>query len=357
MPPAEHEAVGGGATTLRNCGNEGPETRSALAQVSCDGIAEKLNTERERLRTQILETRRRRALAHQQMNAVTSRAQLLLGRHNEVERERREACSRYRSARSSRMSAECQMGILRKIDVTNDTFHIWHRGPFGTINGLRLGAEVKGLPALEDEGISAAREGDGAGGTATNKTPAGSTFDFSSIASSFFADSGASNANSTYDSLKVPWPETNAALGQVALLLLTLKQKPNSGIIFLTHELIPMGSSSKVGVLHGEGRASVEYNLFYAEDSFQFFGRRNFNTALDGLFRCLKDAADVAASRDQTISLPYDVLIPVGRGDITIGGLPISYDVATGDVWTRAMKYLLTNLKWLQAFAAKNVDR
>ena len=118
-----------------------------------------------------------------------------------------------------------------------------------------------------------------------------------------------------------------------------------------------MGSSSKVGVLHGEGRASVEYNLFYAEDSFQFFGRRNFNTALDGLFRCLKDAADVAASRDQTISLPYDVLIPVGRGDITIGGLPISYDVATGDVWTRAMKYLLTNLKWLQAFAAKNVDR
>lgn len=28
---------------------------------------------------------------------------------------------------------------LRKANVFNDAFHIWHDGPFGTINGLRLG--------------------------------------------------------------------------------------------------------------------------------------------------------------------------------------------------------------------------
>jgi hypothetical protein len=30
-------------------------------------------------------------------------------------------------------------------NVTNDRFHIWHQGPFGTSNGHRLGAEASSL--------------------------------------------------------------------------------------------------------------------------------------------------------------------------------------------------------------------
>lgn len=31
------------------------------------------------------------------------------------------------------------LGELSSINVLNDCFHIWHDGPFGTINGLRMG--------------------------------------------------------------------------------------------------------------------------------------------------------------------------------------------------------------------------
>ena len=35
-----------------------------------------------------------------------------------------------------------QLEKLRKTNVYNDAFHIWHDGPFGTINGKRLWRQV-----------------------------------------------------------------------------------------------------------------------------------------------------------------------------------------------------------------------
>ena len=35
--------------------------------------------------------------------------------------------------------AESQLERLKRTNVYNDVFHIWHRGPFGTIAGFRLG--------------------------------------------------------------------------------------------------------------------------------------------------------------------------------------------------------------------------
>ena len=45
-----------------------------------------------------------------------------------------------------------------------------------------------------------------------------------------------------------------------------------------------------------------------------------------------------------------------GSGEATVGGLPLAYDPAAGERWTTMCKYLLTNLKWLVAYAAKHVD-
>lgn len=188
----------------------------------------------------------------------------------------------------------------RRINPTNDCFHIWHDGPFGTINGLRLGNY---------------------GG-------------------------------------KVPWSEINAALGTSALLLMTLATRPGSNFRFSTYDIVPMGSFTKIATrpLTRGGYVTV-YNL-YSDDSFQLFGKRNFNMALNGFLQCLKETGDTVALRDCTMAFPYPIEMSDQRkaAVLTIGGLSMSYE-HEGEIWTRALKYFLANLKWLAAFTAKNVDR
>ena len=317
--------------------------------------------ERRKLRAKILEVRKQRAEIRRESDKLTTYSTAVFQQRNAAEADRMDAFVRYRSATSGRASAEAQLDVLRTLDVTNDCFHIWHRGPFGTINGLRLGTDISPASSSVGSGVGVKSSA----GHISSSDGGGGAFDLSSMvagaAASFFSEPNASsaasgnNTGSAFDSFKVPWSETNAALGQVVLLLYVLQAKPNSGIVFKSHELIPMGSCSKIGVRHTDGRATTEYGLFYSDESFSFFGKRNFNTALNGLFHCLKDVINVASRRDRTITLPHEVIIPSGRGEITIGGLPINFDGNNGESWSKAMKYLLTDLKWLVAFTTKNI--
>lgn len=43
------------------------------------------------------------------------------------------------SAENQLKYAEMQLDRLTKVNAFNATFHIWHNGHFGTINGFRLG--------------------------------------------------------------------------------------------------------------------------------------------------------------------------------------------------------------------------
>ena len=318
---------------------------------------ERLEEEYRILRTKILTVRERRSEVRKFTNAVTKRKSEWLIRHNEVERDLSDAVSKYKSATMRRQAATECLEISRKLSPMSDCFYIWHRGPFGTINGLRLGSESPSFSptALNDDAsIGSSRV------TGFLNAPTKSDFDLSALIlsgptlSSDVVHAGGFD-KSTHKNVKVPWSEVNAALGMAALLLSTLEKKPGSGFKFLTHDIVPMGHCSKIGVLQPDGRPSALYNLFYTDDSFQFFGKRNFNTALDGLFHCLKDATDAASRIDKTIVLPYNVDIS-SRGEITIGGVPTSLGV-DGKKWTRAMKYFLTDLKWLIAFTTKNADR
>mmetsp|Transcript_13779 Transcript_13779/g.18028 ORF Transcript_13779/g.18028 Transcript_13779/m.18028 type:complete len:284 (-) Transcript_13779:1108-1959(-) len=186
----------------------------------------------------------------------------------------------------------------RRVNPTNDCFHIWHDGNFGVINGLRMG------------------------------------------------NYGAN----------VPWSEINAAIGTSALLLAVLANRPGS-CFRPTYEIVPMGGFSKITTRpRRRGDTVVTYNLF-SDDSFQIFGKRNFNTALGMLLCCLKDASDAVILRDRTMAFPYAIVSTGTRPtDLTIGGLNIAYE-KKGEQWTRALKYFLTDLKWLVAFSTKNVDR
>jgi beclin 1 len=100
---------------------------------------------------------------------------------------------------------------------------------------------------------------------------------------------------------------------------------------------------------------SITYYDLFTDDSFHLFGKRNFNIALTGLVRCIAEAEETVQERDRTIALPHPIDAS-SRGEMTIGGLPIAYG-PDGEQWTRAMKYLLTDIKWLVAFTTKHVDR
>jgi len=54
---------------------------------------------------------------------------------------------------------------------------------------------------------------------------------------------------------------------------------------------------------------------------------------------------------DPVLQLPY----PMAQ-DGRIGDLHVSYTGNDDEKWTRAMKFLLTNLKWIVAWAAKHLQ-
>lgn len=234
--------------------------------------------ERRKLRAKILEVRKQQAEIRRESDKLTTYSTAMFQQRNAAEADRIDAFIRYRSATSGRASAEAQLDVLRSLDVTNDCFHIWHRGPFGTINGLRLGTDISPASSSVGSGVG----GQSSAGHSSSSDGGGGAFDLSSMvagaAASFFSEPNTSSAasgnitGSAFDSFKVPWSETNAALGQVVLLLSVLQAKPNSGIVFKSHELIPMGACSKIGVRHTDGRAPTEYGLFYSDESFSFLG-------------------------------------------------------------------------------------
>ena len=182
--------------------------------------------------------------------------------------QRQESIDEYHSMLQQRASISNYLEYALKWNVTNDCFHIWYNGPFATINGLRLGWEAAPLPVLEDDspaprlhggplisivppspnGVAAAMKTTERrpfllfGGGGGNNSHGDNNGNNPSTSQNSTSSSGEPATN-----LRVPWMELNSALGQVVLLLDTLQKKPNSGIVYTSHVLQPMGSTSKIG--------------------------------------------------------------------------------------------------------------
>jgi hypothetical protein len=338
----------------------------------------------QQLRERLEQIRKRR---QQLQNLVDSKIdpqlQATLHRLESLHLQRQETLDQYQSSLEHRTSVSRYLEYAQKWNVTNDCFHIWHHGPFGTINGLRLGAEAPPLPVLDDimakvgsaHTITIPSSPNGAAAAAIKSTEPPRRYHLFSSSMAATVNNNTSPAEThagTYKPeapLKIPWIEINSALGQVALLLHVLEQKPHSGISY-GHEIQPMGSTSKIGISRSETAAVTYYNLC-SDDGFSLFGKRNFNIALQTLLECIYTAAHAIQQRDRTIAIPHAIQPPRAQQHLhqhqhsrannntsaewTIGGLSIHYGL-DGVEWTRAMKYLLTNVKWLVAYSAKHVD-
>ena len=180
---------------------------------------------------------------------------------------------------------------LKRTNISNEAFHIWHEGPFGIINGFRLGR----LPNIQ-----------------------------------------------------VEWAEVNAAWGQAALLLATIAGK--LGFTFQHYRVIPMGSYSKIAKI---GQEKYQVYELSTTGSMGMFSRSTFNAGMGAFLVCLNELCVDAQNYDRGLLLPYGMLPE--RGEMVHNGVSVSMKLSgsTEEKWTTACKYMLTNLKWLLAWSTK----
>lgn len=179
--------------------------------------------------------------------------------------------------------AQAQLDKLTETNVFNATFHIWHDGHFGTINNFRLGR----LP-----------------------------------------------------NVPVEWSEINVAWGQTVLLLHSLAKKMN--LTFKRYRLVPYGSHSYLESLEDRSR---ELPLHFA-GGFKFLWDTRFDQAMVAFLDCLQQFKEEVERRSPEFLLPYRM--DKGKIEDTSTGQQCSVKIQfnSEEQWTKALKFMLTNMKW-----------
>ncbi|KAG0679713.1 autophagy protein 6 [Kluyveromyces marxianus] len=203
------------------------------------------------------------------------------------------------SLKNQRVVTLNHIDSLRKLNIYNETFRISHKGPFGTINELRLGSVPK---------------------------------------------------------IQVPWTEINAALGQVVLLLSLIVEK--TSLPLPDYNLKPMGSTS---VIEKRDLQTDQWFVLKAYGGSEFslsslFHKENpIDKALLAILEIIKKLSENVSSNTSesaSIELPYDI------SDDKINGLSILLKSSSPSLeWTTACKFLLTNIKWLLAFSTSRINK
>ena len=148
--------------------------------------------------------------------------------------------------------------------------------------------------------------------------------------------------------LPVEWWEINAAWGQAVLLLDTLARA--LGVVFTRGKLIPRGSFPQVH----DGRGVAE-----------LYGPANkilcisYDRAQVGFLACLKEFSEVLQARgavdDKDKRQPFGMKYAI-QGD-RVGGYSIRYGLSRDRAWTKALKYMLVNLKFCLKATLEVMDR
>ncbi|XP_014219117.1 beclin-1-like protein [Copidosoma floridanum] len=198
-----------------------------------------------------------------------------------------------RSLENQLAYAVSQLERLKKTNVFNATFHIWHSGHFGTINSFRLGR----LP-----------------------------------------------------SAPVDWSEINAAWGQTTLLLTALARKMD--LTFKRYKLVPFGNHSYIEVLDQHKELPL-----YGSGGFKFLWDTKFDAAMAAFLDCLQQFREEVENSKSGFSLPYR--IEKGRIEDCSTGSSYSIKIQfnSEEQWTKALKFMLTNLKWGLAWVSSQFDK
>ncbi|KAL8618007.1 hypothetical protein ACOMHN_040231 [Nucella lapillus] len=216
----------------------------------------------------------------------------------ELKRSRMELADDKMSVENQMQLSTAQLNKLKQVNVFNSTFHIWHSGHFGTINGFRLGR----LPSVQ-----------------------------------------------------VEWSEINAAWGQAALLLYSLARKVE--LTFKKYKLVPYGSYSYIENLEWDRRKKKEEPkefTLYASGGFKFFWDTKFDLGMAAFLACLEQLWEKINDGN---NMPYAIYGDRLQDRETHNSFSIKTQFNCEEQWTKALKLMLTNLKWclswIQAHGAR----
>jgi len=194
----------------------------------------------------------------------------------------------YRSLECRLKYGQGQLDKLKKLNLFNATFNIWHSGHFATINGFRLGR----LP-----------------------------------------------------SVPVEWSEINAAWGQTAFLLSSLAKAVGMKD-FQRYQVVPYGNWSYVKVL-----ADGKVLPLYGTGGLRMIFDSKFDSAMVAFLDCLQQFA-VEVERQGGFSLPYEIDKGKIRDNNTGHYFSVKLQFNSEESWTKALRYMLTNLKWALAYVS-----
>ena len=258
-----------------------------------------LRLEEEGLRGRLLRSEARRREIAEERAGQLSRAQQLKGEEqrywsefNAHQRSMLALRDEQLSLRHQLHYSTEQLAVLKKNNVLSSVFYIWHNGHFGTINGLRLGR---------------------------------------------------------LQTLHVEWSEVNAAWGQTAFLLSTLARL--AGVRFERFKLVPYGNQSFVEVL--EGRRGRILPL-YSTSGIRLWTDVKFDLAMVAFLDCLDQlkAHIEQSSSAAHFSLPYRIdKEHIGDGKEFYS---VRTQFNTPEKWTKALKFVLTDLRWALAWITTN---
>lgn len=142
--------------------------------------------------------------------------------------------------------------------------------------------------------------------------------------------------------LQVEWDEINAAWGQAVLLLHTMAQTCR---LSFSYRLAPMGSYPRVA-----DRKAV-HDLFGPVSKLYC---TQYDRAMTCYLTCLKEFALFAAQRDRLAGRRQVFELPYAIEGSDVGGLTIKLMFNKDARWTKALKYMLTDLKWCLEWVVAN---
>jgi len=138
----------------------------------------------------------------------------------------------------------------------------------------------------------------------------------------------------------VEWEEINAAWGQTALLLQTLVSCWD--FTFPLYRVAPMGSFSRI-IKRDDDKCVWD---LYCQSDMGFgrlFGYGSFDKGMAAFLECVRALQDHVRSVDTSFSPPYRIV------DHKVEEFSVKLQFNTYERWTKALKYMLTNIKWLVA--------
>ena len=144
----------------------------------------------------------------------------------------------------------------------------------------------------------------------------------------------------------VEWAEINAAWGQTAFLLSTLASL--CGCSFTRYTLIPYGSQSFIQDSEGKKKQLPLYT------GSRLFSDSRFDTAMVAFLDCLSQfKRHVESASDGRFLLPYIIDKDcIGDGKEYFS---IKMQFNTEEKWTKALKFVLTNLRWGMTWVSANL--